>query len=151
MEEDSTKLSEKERKLLGVDAACGARRAGPVRVLVVDDNKDAVSLLVALLEHEGFAARGVENGRDAMLELAEFDPDAIVSDLKMGGVSGWQLARAVRQVGEAERPLLIAVSGEYVNGSDKILTEMSGFHYFLSKPYDIKVLSALLAPLAGKS
>lgn len=119
-------------------------------MLVVDDNRDTVITLRALLEHEGYETRGVHDAHAALAKLAEFDPDVVIADLAMPGKSGWHIAQAVRGGGKtygADRPLMIAISGEYTQGADRILTEMSGFNYFLAKPFDPKVLLALLAPL----
>jgi hypothetical protein len=47
-----------------------------------------------------------------------------------------------------ERPTLIGISGHYTRGPDKVLAELSGFNFYLTKPYDPQVLMALLRPLA---
>lgn len=120
-----------------------------LRVLVVDDNRDTVITLRALLEHEGYETTGAHDAHAAIVKIAEFDPDVVIADLAMPGKSGWDIARAMRE-GRTygnDRPVMIAISGEYTKGADRILTEMSGFNYFLSKPFDPKVLLALLTPL----
>src|SRR5581483_11850739 len=119
----------------------------PLRVLVVDDNKDIALTLRLLLEDEGCEVQTAHDGREALVVYADFDPDALIADIGLPGASGWEVARAIRKIGEGERPLMIAISGEYIKGADRIMTEMSGFNYFLSKPFDPKVLVALLAPL----
>lgn len=118
----------------------------PLRILVVDDSVDTVRTLAALLNDEGHDVAGVFDGREALAELARFEPDVAIVDLAMPRVSGWELARAVRKIDE-KRPMLIAVSGHYTKGADRILAQMSGFDYFLVKPVDPNVLFALLAPL----
>ena len=62
----------------------------------------------------------------------------------MPGMSGWDVARQVRQVCGRERPLLIAISGVYKQSADQILGKLAGFNYYLAKPYDPSVLMALL-------
>ena len=124
--------------------------ARALRVLVVDDDRDMVISLRALLEHEGYETKGAHDAARALLQLTEFDPDVVISDLAMPGRSGWDIARDMRTVGETDaprRPLMIAISGEYTKGADRVLTQMAGFDYFLSKPFDLNVLLALLAPL----
>ena len=79
-----------------------------------------------------------------MVAIADFDPDVVVADIQMPGLSGWQLARAVRRVAGYGRPLLIAISGHYKAGADRVLTNMSGFNHFLPKPFDMKDLLALI-------
>ena len=113
----------------------------------MDDNKDIVLTLSLLLEDEGCEVRTAYDGREALVVYAEFDPDAVIADIGLPGASGWEVARAIRKIAEGERPVMIAISGEYIKGADRIMTEMSGFNYFLSKPFAPKVLVALLAPL----
>jgi DNA-binding response OmpR family regulator len=48
-----------------------------------------------------------------------------------------------------ERPTLIGISGQYMRGPDKVLAELAGFNFYLTKPCDPKELMALLAPLKG--
>jgi DNA-binding response OmpR family regulator len=119
-----------------------------VRVLVVDDNKDIVLTLRLLLEDVGYEVSGAHDGREALVEFAGFDPDAVIADIGLPGASGWEIGRAVRKMSEGDRPLMIAISGEYTKVSDRILTEITGFNYFLAKPFDPKVLLSLLAQVS---
>src|SRR5205085_4561728 len=121
-----------------------ARRQRSLRVLIADDNRDTVVTTAAVLQDEGYEVKEAHNGKDAMVAIADFDPDVVVSDIKMPGLTGWELARAVRRVSGHSRPLLIAMSGHYKAGADRVLTEMSGFNHFLPKPFDMKHLLALI-------
>ena len=121
-----------------------ARRQRPLRVLIADDNRDTVLTTAAVLHDEGYEVKEAHNGKDAMVAIADFDPDVVVADIKMPGLSGWQLARAVRRVSGYGRPLLIAISGHYKAGADRVLTHISGFNHFLPKPFDMKDLLALI-------
>lgn len=118
-----------------------------VRVLIADDNRDTVLTTTALLRGEGYEVRAVYNGRDAITEIGKFDPDVVIADIKMPGLSGWELARAVRRASGFDRPVLIAISGHYKEGADRVLTNISGFNHFLPKPFDMKDLLAVLEPL----
>jgi len=79
-----------------------------------------------------------------MAALREFDPDVVLLDIAMPGMSGWDVARKIRQVCGQERPLLIAISGVYKQSADQILGKLAGFNYYLAKPYDPSVLLTLL-------
>jgi DNA-binding response OmpR family regulator len=119
-----------------------ARRA--LRVLVADDERDTVLTLSKLLREEGHDAHGVYKGTDVMPAVREFDPDVVLLDIAMPEMSGWDVARKIRQVCGQERPLLIAISGVYKQSADQILGKLAGFNYYLAKPYDPSVLIALL-------
>jgi DNA-binding response OmpR family regulator len=118
-----------------------------VRVLVVDDERDTVVTLMALLADEGYQVRGVYKGRDALDATRDFDPDAVVLDLAMPDLSGWEVARVIRRKYGDERPLLIAISGRYKQAADKLLGTLAGFNHHMDKPYDPGRLLALLASL----
>ena len=118
----------------------------PKRVLVVDDAVDIVQSTVAFLRASGYDARGCYNGKDALEAIREFDPDAVVMDIAMPGVSGWDAAREIRRQFPGKRPLLIAVTGEYKGAADLILTRMNGFdHYFLKPTEPAKLIELIEA------
>jgi two-component system CheB/CheR fusion protein len=116
-------------------------------VVVADDERDTVMTLTALLREDGYEVRWVLNGRDAVGVIEEFDPDVAILDIAMPGMTGWDVARAVRK-GDSDRPLLIAISGQYTKGADKALAQMAGFNHYLCKPCDPNVLMDLLAHLS---
>jgi two-component system CheB/CheR fusion protein len=118
------------------------RRA--LRVLVADDEHDTVLTLIELLREEGHEAHGVHDGAAVLPALREFDPDVVLLDIAMPGMTGWDVARKIRQVCGQDRPLLIAISGVYKQSADQILGKLAGFNYYLAKPYDPSVLMTLL-------
>jgi two-component system, sensor histidine kinase len=122
---------------------------GLARIMVVDDEPDTVISLLDLLRHQGYDAEGFGSGKAALDKLAEFDPDVIISDIAMPNLTGWDVAKAVRERMGPKRPVLIAISGQYMEGSDKVLAQIKGFNYFLTKPCDPETLLSLLRPLAA--
>jgi DNA-binding response OmpR family regulator len=116
-----------------------------VRVLVVDDNPDQVKSVLLLLETEGYETRGVYNAQSILSEVLEFDPDVVIMDIKMPERSGWEAASELRRRVTNLRLLLIAVTGHYTRGVDKVLSEMSGFDHVLTKPVDPATLLGLIA------
>lgn len=115
------------------------------RVLVVDDNQDMVDSLLVLLETEGYNAKGIYSARTIVADVQGFDPDVIIMDLAMPGRSGWDAAQEIRKYRTGKRPMLIAFTGEYTKGSDRVLSELRGFDYYLVKSRDPKVLLKLVA------
>lgn len=120
------------------------------RVLLVDDDRDTVVSLMVVLRDEGFDVRGVHDGREALDAIAEFDPDMVVADIAMPGMSGWEFARNVREK-FGFRPILVAISGAYMKHTDEVICRVVGFSHFLQKPCDPNRLIQLLgAPAPGK-
>lgn len=110
----------------------------------MDDEPDAVLTLLTLMRDQGHRAEGFSSGAAALEAIVRLDPDVIISDIAMPPPNGWDVAKKVRAMNSARRPLMIAVTGRYTKGADRILAQISGFDYFLTKPYDPQVLIALV-------
>jgi DNA-binding response OmpR family regulator len=115
------------------------------RVLVVDDDRDMVDSLLALLETEGYNAKGIYSAGTILSDVRDFDPDVIIMDIGMPGRSGWDAAQDIRQHRPGKRPMLIAVTGQYPKDGDRILGDLSGYDHYFIKPFDTKVLLRLVA------
>jgi CheY-like chemotaxis protein len=120
----------------------GRRR--PLRVIVIDDLADTVMLLLTLLRGEGYNVEGFGSGGAALKHVKKFDPDVVISDIAMPSVNGWELASEIRRIMGDTRPMLIAISGKYIKGTDRVLAQNVGYNYYLTKPYDPRVLMELL-------
>lgn len=116
-----------------------------LRVLVADDDRDAVESLLELLRDEGHEVRGVYTGLDVLDSVRDFAPDAVLLDIGMPHVTGYEVARELRQRYASARPLLIAVTGRN-RPDDRNFAQLAGFDHHVAKPYDPKELLALLAP-----
>jgi two-component system, sensor histidine kinase len=124
-----------------------AKALRPLRVVIAEDDRDTVMTLMMLLREEGHEVRSVHSGRHVMGVVLDFDPDAVILDIHLPDLSGWEVARTIRAKRGLGRPLLIGVSGEYKQGADRILSEILGFDHYLLKPYNPNDLLTLLAPL----
>lgn len=122
------------------------RRADrPLRVLIVDDDRDTVATLSTLLEHHGYIVQGTFNGADALPAARFFRPDAVILDISVPGISGYGVAQAIRfSFTDLRRPLMIAVSGVWHEPADKRIAEQVGFDHFLRKPCDPAEIIGLL-------
>jgi DNA-binding response OmpR family regulator len=134
------------RPIAGDGVSPHGARAEP-RILVVDDDRDAVLTLMMLLKDEGYAPHGVYSGRYVMASVIDIDPDVVLLDIHLPDRSGWEVARAIRSQRGKARPMIVGVSGEHTRGSDRLLSRMLGFDHYLLKPYALADLLALLAPL----
>lgn len=115
-----------------------------LRVLVAEDDRDTVTALTLLLRDEGHDVRSVQSGRQVMGAVLDFDPDVVILDIRLPELSGWEVARTIRNRRGRSQPVLIGISGQYKQGADKILAEIIGFDHYLVKPYDPNELVALL-------
>jgi signal transduction histidine kinase len=116
------------------------------RVLVADDNEDALAMLALLLESEGHVVCTASNGPQA-LEMAEtFHPDIAFLDIGMPKMSGYELASRMRILPCGQRISLVALSG-WGGKQDVQKALASGFDAHIAKPAPIEVLAALLAEM----
>jgi PAS domain S-box-containing protein len=117
--------------------------AGPLRILIVDDNADAAKLMAMLLSSKGYRVR-TEHGGAAGLEAAErLKPHVVLMDIGMPGMNGHEFARHLRAQPALAGVRLVAVSG-YGQESDRQLSIEAGIDDHLVKPVDTKMLLSLL-------
>jgi DNA-binding response OmpR family regulator len=133
-------------KALFTQPSGGPVPSRPLRVLIVEDEKDTVLTLMLLLATEGHDAKGVGTAAAAWQLMREFAPDVVLLDVGLPDKSGYEVARELRVSFGLERPVIIALTA-WNKGSDKILAHLVGCDHHLGKPYDPQALLALLAPL----
>ncbi|HUQ25122.1 MAG TPA: response regulator [Burkholderiales bacterium] len=123
-----------------------AKARSAARILVADDDHDNVRSLLALLELEGFDARGMHTGFDVMREVQSFGADAVLLDIGMPEFDGYSVARELRKRYADATPVLIAVTGR-CTPLDQALARSAGFDHHVQKPYQPHDLIKLLDPL----
>ena len=121
-----------------------SRRLSQLRVLAVDDNEDAVFMLGKLLGLYGHDARSCTSGEEALRIGADFKPDAVILDLGMPGMDGFETAARLKQQPWGKSVFLIALTG-WGREHDINRTLAAGFDRHLVKPLDIDTLIDLLA------
>ena len=109
-----------------------------LRVLVVDDNRDAADSTAELLRIFGAIADVRYCGDDAIADLIGINPDACVLDLNMPGMNGCELAAMIRALG-GQQPLLVALTARGDLATQELVQEC-GFDLHFTKPVDPAVL-----------
>ena len=116
-----------------------------LRIIVADDDRDTVWSLSAILRHEGHTVQGVHRGEELLRAARFLRPDVAVIDLQMPGMSGYAVAQELRNMFYPHpAPLLIAISGTWLHGSDRFLAHHLGFDHHLAKPCEPKELLDIL-------
>jgi signal transduction histidine kinase len=131
-------------RLASADDAAPAVTFPRRKVLVVDDNRDAADSLGALLDALGATVAVVHSGRAALETFETFAPDAVLLDLAMPGMDGYEVARRIRESGANADTLLIALTG-WGQEHDMRRSRSAGFDHHLVKPPDIDKLRELMA------
>jgi len=115
-----------------------------LRVLVADDNNDALESLALLLEVCGHEARRASDGAEALHAAAEWRPDVVLLDIGMPVLDGYEVARRIRSERWGEQMFLVAISGWGQSEDRKRATE-AGFDLHFRKPIGLPVLEGVLA------
>jgi signal transduction histidine kinase/ActR/RegA family two-component response regulator len=120
-------------------------KSSGVRVLLVDDNVDAVDVLAESLRSFGHEVATAHDGPEALQIAAEFEPDTAILDLGLPVMDGYELATRLRSA----RPLrLVALTG-YGQESDKMRSRQAGFDVHLVKPVELRTILAFLDEKSG--
>ena len=118
------------------------------RILVVDDNQDAALALSHLLEGYGHTVHQAHGGPSSLEAAALRKPHAILLDIGLPGLNGYDVAKRLRQDPDLSHILLIAISG-YCQEEDRQRSRAAGFDHHLAKPTDHRELLALLSEGRG--
>ncbi len=115
------------------------------RVVIVDDSKDIRASLEIGLRILGYEVHTAEDGLTGLEQVARHRPDAVVIDLALPLINGWELARRLRRLATLHRqPRLIAITGmrESVH---RERSAASGFDHHLLKPFTLREVDELLS------
>ena len=114
-----------------------------LRVLIVDDNRDVADSTALLLRAAGCNVDLAYDGEEAIRSVRALRPDAVLLDIGLPKIDGYQVAEHIRGEGG---PLIIALSG-YGQDEHRLLSKRAGFDYHIVKPVDPVALTGLLASL----
>lgn len=123
------------------DSSAGTRQR---RILIVDDNTDAATSAAVLLRLIGHKVETAGDGAAALELAARFRPEIALLDIGLPGMSGYELARALRAQHENQGAILIAVTG-YGQEEDRRMSYDAGFDRHLVKPVDPAALIQLVS------
>jgi CheY-like chemotaxis protein len=118
-----------------------------LRILVVDDNKDAADSLNLLLESMGHEVFTVYDGQAAIGAAQTFRPDVVLLDIGMPQMSGYEVARGLLSAAPERKPVLVAVTG-WGQESDRERATAAGIQYHFVKPMNEEVLRNVLGEVA---
>ncbi|HEY5678070.1 MAG TPA: response regulator, partial [Myxococcales bacterium] len=113
------------------------------RILLVDDNGDALEMLTELLRGAGHEVRSVSDGPSALEALADFRPEMAILDIGLPAMDGYDLAARLRERLGPEAPVLVALSG-YGQEADRQRSQAAGFALHLIKPVEAREILATI-------
>ena len=144
--DDPSRVPQPERIPEAAEPEARNRR---LRILVVDDLADAADSLAILLRILGHEVRTAYDGAAALIAAEQFQPHAILLDIGLPRLNGYQVAQRLRQIDTLQSACLIAISG-YGRESDVEQAYQAGFDLHLLKPVTADRLTTALAELMSR-
>jgi DNA-binding response OmpR family regulator len=118
-----------------------------VHVVVIDDQPRMVELVTSYLEESGITAIGCHDGESGLAAIAEHDPDVVVLDLMMPGLSGTAVCRALRAAGNDVPVIMLTARGEV---AERVAGLEAGADDYLVKPFALEELQARIRAIARR-
>jgi len=126
-----------------------AATIAPVRVLVVDDNRDSADSIAMLLSLWGHEARVAYDGPAALTAARDYQPGLVLLDIGLPGMTGLETARRLRQEVGLRDAMMVAMTG-YGQDEDRRRSQEAGLSGHLVKPVSPEELADLLRRLPGR-
>jgi two-component system OmpR family response regulator len=118
-----------------------------MRVLAVEDEPDLLGSLMKAMREDGYAVDGAPDGEDGLYKAESYDYDAIVLDIMLPGIDGWELLRRLRKT--KKTPVLMLTARDAVR--DRVRGLDTGADDYLVKPFELAELLARLRALIRRS
>jgi CheY-like chemotaxis protein len=116
-------------------------------VLIVDDSEDGAESLAMLLEFGGHETHKAHDGIAALEAAERLRPDAVLLDIGLPGLNGYEVCRRIRQTPWGEPITLVALTG-WGQDEDRDRSREAGFDAHMVKPVDFDALLKLLASVS---
>ncbi len=124
------------------------RRSGPKRIMIVDDEQDALDLMERILTTEGFELVTVNNATEVGLKAAQSTPDLILLDFLMPEVNGFEVCKALKENDQTRHVPIVAVTC-LTKEDDIERIFASGADEYLPKPFKVEDLLAKVRELVA--
>jgi signal transduction histidine kinase/ActR/RegA family two-component response regulator len=131
----------------GIAPSRAAAAAGTaLKILIVDDNRDAAESLALLLSFDGHELRSAADGSEGILLAEQFRPDVVLLDIGLPKLNGYEVAQRLRASNWGKTLTLVAITG-WGLAEDKRRAMAAGFDRHLTKPVDVDELRSIVASL----
>jgi signal transduction histidine kinase/ActR/RegA family two-component response regulator len=133
-----------------IEAPLPGAGLGGMRVLVVDDDEDALDLATAILTAKGARVRTCTSAAAALVIIQDWHPDVLVSDIEMPEEDGYALIRKVRRLDGADAKIPAVALTAYGRIQDRMISLTAGYNMHVPKPVDPGELTTIIASLVGR-
>jgi DNA-binding response OmpR family regulator len=116
----------------------------PIKVLVVDDDRDSAEMLKILLDMNGGATHVAYDGAEAVRLAEAIRPEIVLLDIGLPKIDGYEACRRIRGQAWGKEMIVVALTGRGLD-DDRAMSQQSGFDMHLVKPVEPELLLTVLA------
>ncbi len=117
--------------------------ARPLKILIVEDNRDFAGFLSRMLAQMGFKAEAAYDGHEGLHKAKKIRPDMIFCDIGLPGINGYDVIKHIKEIDELKNTYLVALTG-YAGEADVKRAKESGFDRHLAKPVSFTSLKQII-------
>jgi DNA-binding response OmpR family regulator len=132
-----------------VDPAGSDSAGRPVQILVVDDNPEIRTMVATRLSRCGFAVIEAADGEQALTIARDQPPALVVLDVMMPGISGWEVARELKQDPTTSKIVIVMLTA-IGSAMNEMTSPLYGADAHLDKPFDLQELEATIVGLLAR-
>lgn len=124
------------------------------RILMIEDDREMVTLGKLILEREGYEVLAASGGAEGLelLRLEDGDVDLLLLDIMMTGIDGWQVLTEVKADEELRHiPVIMLTARHYLEDEEKTATYADKFEHYVVKPFVVRDLLAKIAEVINRS
>ena len=121
-----------------------------LKILVVDDESDALDLITMELTQHGAYVKGVTSAKEALQTLEQSEFDVLISDIGMPDMDGYDLMRRVRRIESGNKRIPAVALTAYARVQDRMRAVLAGYNTHVPKPVESNELITIVASLAGR-
>jgi two-component system OmpR family response regulator len=129
------------------DCVKPAATTANMRILIVEDEPDLLRSLAQALREEGYAVDTANNGENGLFNAESYDYDAVVLDVMLPGIDGWEILKRLRKT--KKTPVLMLTARDQTR--DRVRGLDTGADDYMVKPFDLPELFARLRALIRRS
>lgn len=121
----------------------------PLKILVIDDNRDFAYALSSLINHLGFISSIAYDKKSGMRKIMEHQPDLVLCDIGLPGRGCYEIADKIRSEHSMNNIMLAALT-YYVHDRVKRLVDDLGFDFYISKPIQSSILNDMIQEVQAR-
>ena len=118
-----------------------------MRVLIVEDEPDLLDSLVQAVREDGYAVDGAPDGEEGFYKAENYDYDAVILDIMLPRIDGWEVLRRLRKI--KKTPVLLLTARDAIR--DRVRGLDTGADDYVVKPFDVEEVLARLRALIRRS